>query len=461
MRLNKLSLLFDFNLFRQWISGMNINFLLSKIINFCSPIFNRIKQIYILGIILVFCLISLWSCQQIAPKDNGVIHLTLWQSINPPENRDLFQTLVKKFNQTHQDIQVEAIFEPEPQLPKILTAFVGNALPDMLLFYPEYTGQFVDLGAIRPLDDWLEKLKIKSDIRPNLLKGMEINGHIWSVPMHTSNIGIFYRPKLFQAAGITEIPKTWDELRAVAKKLTIDKNGDNRPEQYGILLPLGKGGWTVFSWLPFLFGAKGEIITNNYPNLTHPGAIAALQFWQDLIKDGSVMLSAPERGYEEDAFLDGRVAMQITGPWTLIMKSEVDHQIFPVPAGVIPATVTGTASLFAMKSSPAKEKATLKFLEYVLSEEFQTEWTIKTGFLPVTFSAARSKTYQQFINNKPLLKVFFDQLPVAQSLPSMAGYSRIADSLGRAIEATLLGKSSGKTALQEAQKRLEVIWAEK
>ncbi|WP_016952158.1 ABC transporter substrate-binding protein [Anabaena sp. PCC 7108] len=440
---------------------MNINFLLAKIKENYNYFFKSNKRFTSLGMILAFCLISIWGCQQIAPKDNGVIHLTLWQSINPPQNRDLFQTLVNKFNRTHQDIQVEAIFQPEPQLPKILTAFVGNALPDILCLYPEYTGQFAELGAIRPLEDWVEKLHLKSDIRPNLLAGMQLDGHIWSVPMHTSNIGIFYRPDLFKTAGITEIPKTWEELRAVAKKLTIDKNGDNRPEQYGILLPLGKGGWTVFSWLPFLFGAKGEIIRNNQPNLIDAGAIAALQFWQDMIEDGSVMLSAPERGYEEDAFLAGRVAMQITGPWTLIMKSQVDHQVFPIPAGKIPATVTGTASFFVMKSAPEREKAALKFLEYILSQEFQTEWTMKTGFLPVTFSSARSQTYQQFINNNPLLKVFFDQLPVAQALPSPLGYNRIADSLGRAIEATLLGKSSAQEALKEAQKRLELIWNEK
>jgi multiple sugar transport system substrate-binding protein len=438
------------------INKMKIKFILSG----CET-FKLIKKVSILGMILFVCLFGLWSCKQIDPEENSVIRLTLWQSINPPENRDLFETLVNKFNQKHPNIQVESIFQPEPQLPKILTAFVGNAFPEILFFYPEYTGQFVELGAIRPLDDWLEETAIKSDIRPNLLKGMEIDGHIWSIPMHTSNIGIFYRPKLFASAGITEVPKTWEELREVAKKLTIDKNGDHRPEQYGMLLPLGKGGWTVFSWLPFLFGAEGEIIKNNYPNLTDVGAIAALDFWQDMIKDGSVMLSAPEQGYEESAFLQGRVAMQITGPWTLIMKSQVDHQVFPVPAGVIPATVTGTASLFVMKTTTAKEEAALKFLEYVLSEEFQTEWTMKTNFLPVTFSSARSQIYQQFIERTPLLKVFFEQLPVAHSLPAIAGYSRIADLLGRAIEATLLGKSSAEAALNEAQERLELIWGEK
>ncbi|XWK86785.1 MAG: ABC transporter substrate-binding protein [Phormidium sp.] len=439
-------------------NGMNINSMFVKIRKFLPSLSNSVWRISLLGIVLSLGFIFLSSCQPIEKKDNGVIHLTLWQSINPPANRDTFQRLVDRFNQSHPDIQVESIFEPEPQLPKILTAFVGNALPDILSLYPEYTGQFVELGAIRPLDDWLDKLPIKSDIRPNLLAGMQLNGHFWSVPIHTSNIGIFYRPKLFQAAGITEPPKTWTELREVAKKLTIDRNGDHRPEQYGILLPLGKGGWTVFSWFPFLFSAEGEVINNNRPDLTNSRAIAALQFWQDLIKDGSAKLSAPERGYEEDDFIAGRVAMQITGPWTLIMKSKVDHRVFPIPAGVKPATVTGTGSFFVTKTTPAREQAALKFLEYILSDEFQVEWAIKTGFLPVTFSSAQSKAYQQFINSKPLLKVFFEQLPVAHSLPGIAGYSRIADELGRAIESTLLGHSSAEKALQTAQERLELIW---
>ncbi|MEH2281356.1 MAG: ABC transporter substrate-binding protein [Nostoc sp.] len=439
---------------------MNINLLTSHIRKNFRQWFNYAWRLSLLGIVLSLSLIFLSSCQELRQKDDGVIHLTLWQAINPPAHREIFEKLVDKFNQTHPDIQVESIFEPEPKLPKLLTSVVANVPPDLLSFHPEYTGQFVELGAIIPLEDWLNKLPLKSDIRPNLLEEMQLGGHIWSVPMHTSNIGIFYRPKLFEAAGITEIPKTWYELRQVAKKLTIDRNGDRHPEQYGMLLPLGKGGWTVFSWFPFLFGAGGEIVTNNRPNLTNVGAIAALKFWEDLIKDGSVMLSAPERGYEEEAFLAGRVAMQITGPWTLIMKSEVDHQVLPIPAGVKAATVTGTGNFFVMKTTPAREQAAFKFLEYVLSEEFQIEWSMGTGFLPVTLKSAQSKAYQQFLTEKPLLKVFFDQLPVARSQPIIAGYSRLSDSLGRAIEATLLGESAEK-ALKTAQERLDLIWDDK
>lgn len=428
------------NFFRQYISN---NFLVS-----------------ILIIVLMLCLL-LAGCQMPGQKtqeegeENGVIHLTLWQGINPPANRDVFQKLVDRFNQTHPDIKVESIYagQFDQQLPKVLTAVVGNVPPDILLFYPQITGQLVELGAIKPLENWLNKSPLKSEISPNLFEEMELDGHLWSVPLYTSNIGIFYRPQLFQAAGISETPKTWQELRQVAKKLTLDRNGDKRPEQYGILLPLGKGEWTVFSWFPFLLSAGGEIVKNNRPNLVNEGAIAALQLWQDLLKDGSAKLSAPERGYEEDNFIDGEVAMQITGPWTYILKADVDYGVFPIPANIEQATVIGGGNLYVMKTTPAREQAALKFLEYVLSEEFQREWSIGTGFLPVNLKTIKSKAYQEFASQKPELKVFLEQMPFARARPIIAGYSRLSESLGRAIESTLLGESPEK-ALKKAQERL-------
>jgi len=409
-------------------------------------------------ICLVLCLF-ISGCQNTTQKDNRIIHLTLWQGINPPVNRDVFNKLVDKFNQTHPDIYVESIFagEPDQQLPKILTAVVGNAPPDILSFSPQITGQFVELGAIQPLENWLEKLPVKSEIIPNLLDELQLDGHIWSVPLYTSNLGIFYRPKLFQAAGITQTPETWSEFRQAAKKLTVDSNGDNQPEQYGMLLPLGKGEWTVFSWFPFLWSAGGEVVTNNQPNLYNPEAITALQFWQDLLQDGSAKLSAPERGYGEDDFIAGRVAMQITGSWSYITKSKVDYGVFPIPGNVEHATATGTGNFYLMKTNPVREQAALKFLEYVLSAEFQTEWSIGTGFLPINIKAAQSKAYREFASNKPELKVFLAQMPVAKSRPIIAGYSRLSDSLGRAIEASLLGESPQK-ALKAAQERLDLIW---
>jgi multiple sugar transport system substrate-binding protein len=78
------------------------------------------------------------------------------------------------------------------------------------------------------------------------------------------------------------------------------------------------------------------------PTLVNEGAIAALQFWRNLIKDGSAVLSLPERGFEMDGFVSGKVAMQLTGPDARTTQSYWGgFWCFPIPAGVRHATGIG------------------------------------------------------------------------------------------------------------------------
>lgn len=411
-------------------------------------------------VFLLPCLIALTGCSTASSNDRNVTHLTLWQGVNPPPNRDVLQGLVDRFNQMHPDIQVESLYvgQADQQMPKILAAIVGNAAPDMLWFAPMITGQLVELEALRPLEDWLNQSAMKAQIDPALMSSMQFENHLWSVPFGTNNVGIFYRPSLFEAAGITKLPQTWEELRHVAQQLTIpDRN------QHGMLLPLGKGEWTVFTWLPFLLSGGGDLATGGADapvQVKNSGAIAALQLWQDLIEDGSAVLSQPERGYELDGFLAGKVAMQLTGPWTLgqLDATGVDFGVMPIPVGVRQATVVGGENLFLLKSSPEREQAALTFAEYVLSEAFQTEWAIKTGYLPVNLESRSSAVYRAFVSQQPAVEVFLKQAKNGRSRPIFPGYSRVSEQLGRAIEGVLLGKQSPIKALDEAQQRLNLVF---
>jgi len=411
--------------------------------------------------ILSLMLLVVGGCQQLVEQANSPIKLTLWHCINPPPNRDVFQKLVDKFNQNNPDIQVESLYigQADQVMPKILTAVIGNAAPDILWYDPSITGRLIELQAIQPLETWLNKSPLKSQIDPALIETIVLNNHTWSIPFYTNNVAIFYRPSLFKSAGITTLPKTWQELRAVAKKLTLDKNGDGQKDQYGMLLPLGKGEWTVFTWLPFMFSGGGELVGENLPTLNNEAALAALNFWATLLKDGSAINSLPERGYEQDAFIAGKVAMQLTGPWTLnfLDSTGIDYDVMPIPINQKPATTLGGSNLFVMKTQREREQAALKFLEYVLSEEFQTEMSIATGGLPINIKSRESKRYQEYVAKQPALKVFLAQMAVSRSRPIVSQYYRLSQSIGEAIEATLLGKSPQKS-LEKAQQRAELAW---
>lgn len=406
------------------------------------------------------CLL-LAGCQFPAHPE-GPLTLTLWHGINPPENREVFQELLDRFNQTHRDVQVEAFYvgQSDQQIPKILTAIVGEQPPDLLWQVPQLTGPLVDLEAIIPLEGWLDRSPLKAQIVPSLFESMELNGHLYSVPFATNNAAIFYRPSLFQQAGIEGVPKTWADFRGVAEKLTQDLDGDGRTDRYGLLLSLGKGEWTVFVWLPFIYSAGGELIApDGRPNLVHPGTREALQWGADLVEEGVAILSPPERGYELDNFLAGKVAMQVTGPWTLgqLQQTQVDYGVFPLPILKQPAAVIGGENLYVFKTTPARQQASLTFLEYVLSEEFQTTWALKTGYLPINLKAQNSDAYQAFVAENPVLQVFLAQMQWARSRPIIPGYTHLSENLGRAIETVLLGKEPPQAALQQAQERLESI----
>ncbi|MGV0028321.1 ABC transporter substrate-binding protein [Phormidesmis priestleyi] len=430
---------------------------------------------------LVACLflsLLLTSCQGRSTLQSSAIQLTLWQGVNPPPNRDVLQKLVDKFNQQHSDIQVESIYvgQGDQQMPKILAAVVGNVAPDMLWFAPMLTGQLVELDALRPLDDFLAASPLKGELDRALFETMNYQGQNWSIPFSTNNVGIYYRPSLFKAAGITELPKTWNEFRQVAKRLTRDTDGDGRVDQHGMLLPLGKGEWSVFTWLPFLWSGGGELIEkkeirsgtpdntgsviSEEVTIVSKGAIAALQFWRDLIQDGSAILSQPERGYELDGFLAGKVAMQISGPWTLgqLQATKTDFGVMPIPSGTRQATAIGGENLFLFKSTPDRERAAFTFAEYVMSEAFQTEWAIGTGYLPINLKSRESAAYQEFKAKQPAVDVFLNQAKYGRSRPIFPGYNRISDNLGRAIEATLMGRSSPTQALKSSQQRLDLIF---
>ena len=152
--------------------------------------------------------------------------------------------------------------------------------------------------------------------------------------------------------------------------------------------------------------------------------------------------------------------MQVTGPWTLaqLKSTDIDFDVFPIPIANRPAAVIGGENLFVFKTDSKREQASLRFLDYVLSEKFQTEWALKTGYLPVNIKSQESQAYQDFVDSNPVLQVFLDQMQWAKSRPIIPQYNRLSENLGRAIEATLLGKQTPEEALKRSQQRLELIF---
>jgi multiple sugar transport system substrate-binding protein len=135
-----------------------------------------------------------------------------------------------------------------------------------------------------------------------------------------------------------------------------------------------------------------------------------------------------------------------------------DFDVFPIPVSQRPATVIGGENLYILKTTPERQKAAFEFAKYAISEDFQTELALGTGYLPINIKSRQSPKYLEFTNKQPAVKVFLTQAKFGRSRPLFPGYNRISDSLGRAIEAVIIGKSTPEEALKESEKRLDLIF---
>ena len=76
---------------------------------------------------------------------------------------------------------------------------------------------------------------------------------MYGLPFDGESTGLFYRKDLFEAAGITGPPKTWEEFKAAAEKLT-----DPAKKQYGfqVFAPEAE-----YYWYPWLWQNGGKLVT--------------------------------------------------------------------------------------------------------------------------------------------------------------------------------------------------------
>jgi multiple sugar transport system substrate-binding protein len=407
--------------------------------------------------LLVLILIFSSGCSKEGRK---TVVIRLWHGIESPQNNSLLEEKVREFENLNPGIKVELqnIGAQDKAMPKIVTAVSAGAQPELLWYAPAYTGRLAASGKLLSAQDFMEVDKSfnRDDIYDGLLKSGFYDGKIFTVPFEANCLGMYYNKKHFRDAGIEKIPENWEEFMQTAVKLTVDADENGQPERFGFLMPLGTEEWTVWTWQTFLWQAGGDIISRDGKELVFhesPG-VNALQFWVDLVhKYKCAVFSARNAGYKIDPFISGKVSMMINGPWNypvLSEQNEVEYGSFKLPMDERRSTNIGGENLFIFRSNPDKEEASWKFAKFVMSEKFQVDWAIKTGYLPVSRRAAASDGYIDFLESNPFIKTYVDSMEFGMARPAIKNYSRISKRIGHAIEKALYRQMPPREALKEA-----------
>lgn len=159
-----------------------------------------------------------------------------------------YDEYVKRFNKKYPDIQIEFEASQTDYNQQIKVRMASGELPD-LMFIPDIPNS--DLPKyFAPLDD----LGLTAEVTFKDFKSYD--GKLYGITTGNSTSGIVYNKQAFADAGITEIPKTWDEFLEACEKL----------KQNGVI-PLSsnfKDKWPLGNWVYDM----PRVIENNkdFPN---------------------------------------------------------------------------------------------------------------------------------------------------------------------------------------------------
>lgn len=298
----------------------------------------------------------------------------------------------------------------------------------------------------------------------------------YGVPWMGHSIQLVYNVDLFAKAGISGPPKTWDELYADAKKLTVDTNGDGKIDQWGIGLA-GKQDNDIL-WMVNMFMYQGgaslvkESGGKTVVALNTPEGRAALEFYLKLIKE----CAPPDTGNKNGAdnmndFRNQVVAMELQGPWgiTDVWKS---GNPFKVDASVVP---TGKAGRFAdigleyltipAGVQGAKREAAVKVIKFLASKKGQEmlmkgEIGADGKYYPFRVPIRKDMADTDYFRQNPVFRPFIEGFAFPSlSMPVEAWYQVEQEVYRSELNKAVVGMASAAEALAAVEKQGNAILA--
>jgi multiple sugar transport system substrate-binding protein len=339
---------------------------------------------------------------------------------------EVIAELLPQFTQLHPEIEVKI-----QQLPftaahqKLLTAFAGDATPDVCQLGNTWISEFVALKALEPLDQQLAHSASiqRDDYFPGIWDTNVIGGALYGIPWYVDTRLLFYRRDLLAAAGFVNPPNTWQEwegMLAAIKALV-------GPERYSVLLPVNE-----FEPLLVLAMQQSDPLLRDdgrYGNFRSPGFRRALGFYQKMFqRQWAPPVANTQISNVWFELGRGYYSFYISGPWNigefrrrLPPEQQGTWMTAPMPGPDGPgASFAGGSSLVIFRRSRHKEDA-WRLLEFLSRPEVQRRFYELTGDLPPRRTTWRAPALADNI----YARAFREQLERVKPTPKVPEWERI------------------------------------
>ena len=383
----------------------------------------------LISILLVLtCLFGLFTTASAADfsagYDGSEVTITFYHTMGNNLTAVLDQ-YIADFNTLYPNIHVEytSVGGYDDVRDQVSTEITVGAQPNIAYCYPDHVALYNLAMAVQTLDDLIasetvvtradgttETLGLTAEQKANFIEGYYNEGAqygdglMYTMPISKSTEVLYYNKTFFDANGLT-VPTTWDELEAVCAKIkeidpmSIPLGYDSEANWFITMTEQYASPYTSATEPHFLFDnetnrafikkfrewyEKGYLTTQTLYGAYTSGLFTSTTEVKSYMSIGS---SAGATYQRPAANADGSYPFEV-GISTIPQVSSDNRKVIS----------QGPSVCIFKKSNPQEVIASWLFVKYLTtSTEFQAEFSMASGYVPVLKSVAEHPVYADFL----------------------------------------------------------------
>lgn len=386
---------------------------------------------------------------------------TLWHS----GDAQAAVIMIKKFNETHKNIQVDlqqgSWTEYNAQLKAAVVAGQPPQIGTVLNFdMPAMYAALTPLNA-SPDGDLLQKYGFKgSEFVGSVWDIGTINGNQYGIPLDNTMMGIFYNKDIFTKAGLdpNNPPKTMAEFDKAATAIKAVGDYAFHPGAFG------QPRWYRRFWYVLLWQNGGRLIDlqTNKAAFNTPAGLEALKY----------LVSIREKGWNEKGtngeaqFEAGKLGMMFNGTWDYLTlaKTKLNWGMMGMPTFYQKDYTWGSNHFLVIPKQPAGNDKLLAPAMEVIQWYSKNSylWGEYGGHVPMRKSALENSELRSSETWQKTLKTFTDMAfnGVYHPLPVTPKIDQINNAIQPYIQEAYNGTITPQEALNKAEADVNAVLAQ-
>lgn len=398
--------------------------------------------------IISLCGIFILSC---GGGGSNQVTLQWWHFWTDPVIKPVIDKMITDYETANPGIKIEQTgLTWSNGHEKIVIAFSSGTSPDIVELGSDWVAEFSYSDNLASMTE-----AVQNDTAQFLGWTPGIyNDSIYAFPWILGTRVLFMNRDLLTQAGFDEkfIPYIWDDLKKVCFDIhNLSDNiygfGSNAAEKHRLYKKV----------LPFFWTLDGRIVSRNgkYAVFSSDKTYKALKYYKSL-HDSCSIVDTQRR--LEDAFLEGKIGVIISGDWLLkrINNENRDINFFTtlIPGPEYPGKSFVGGEYLAISKTSQNKKEAIKFIKYITNAENQLT------FCKANYTANpsnRETTQNEFFKNDPNLQTFVRQLNLSRMTAPTPKWVYIEDIIETSIEEILFNEAPIAETIYEANAKIQEL----